>query len=123
MPYCLKCGSKVEENMDFCPSCGTQLKDAPPKEAVPDQKKEEQKIPAKPAKVEKSAESFIKYLVTGVILVTIGVFALLQLSNPMMNLTQNLTIMLIIIGVIIIVSAVYVAMAGRHPRITHVAGN
>ena len=111
--------------MDFCPRCGTQLKDAPPKEAVPDQKQQEQeqKIPAKTAKVEKAAESFVKYLVTGVILVTIGVFALLQLSNPMLNLTQNLTIMLIIIGVIIIVSAVYVAMAGHHPRITHMASN
>ena len=106
--------------MDFCPSCGTQLKDAPPNEAVPEQKQEEQKIPAKPAKVGKLRREFYKYLVTGVILLTIGVFAILQLSNPMMNLTQNLTIMLIMIGVIIIVSAVYVAMSGRHSRVTNV---
>jgi uncharacterized membrane protein YvbJ len=120
MPYCLKCGTKVEENMVFCPICGTQLKDAPIKEAVPEQKQEEQKKPAKTAKEAKTSDqSFVTYLVSGLILLIIGAFAILQLSNPRMNLAQNLTIMLSVIGVIIIVGAVYVAISGHHLRVTN----
>ena len=26
MPYCPKCGNKVEETMAFCPKCGTPAK-------------------------------------------------------------------------------------------------
>ena len=90
------------------------------KEAVPEQKQEEQKKPAKTAKEAKTSDqSFVTYLVSGLILLIIGAFAILQLSNPMMNLAQNLTIMLSVIGVIIIVGAVYVAMSGRHLRVTN----
>ena len=26
MPYCSKCGQKIDENMTFCPKCGAPLK-------------------------------------------------------------------------------------------------
>ncbi len=33
MPYCLKCGTKIEDEMAFCPECGAKLKEAEPTQA------------------------------------------------------------------------------------------
>ena len=35
MSFCTKCGSKIEENVHFCPQCGTPV-DAQPAQASPD---------------------------------------------------------------------------------------
>jgi uncharacterized membrane protein YkgB len=127
MSYCPKCGNKVDETMVFCPRCGASLKGTTtPGQATPNQpyryekaeknekreKHEKREHPEKGEKQEKSEYSFVGYLVGGLILITIGVFALLDLTSPL-NSSQDLAAMLLIIGVIIIVGAIYIATTAR----------
>ena len=126
MSYCPKCGNKVDETMVFCPRCGASLKGAtlgqvPPahpyrnEKAEKNERREKQEKREKPEKGEKQEKSeyaFVGYLIGGLVLITIGVFALLDLTNPV-NSTQDLAAMLLIIGVIIIIGAVYVATTAR----------
>jgi len=111
MSYCPKCGNKVDETMTFCPRCGAALKGAPNGQAPP---------PAQPytmqekgEKREKSQYGFVGYLMGGLILITIGVFFLLDLTSNFLSSGQDLAVMLFIIGIIIIMGAVYVAMVAR----------
>jgi hypothetical protein len=128
MPYCPKCGSKVDENMAFCPTCGASLKGAPqaPPAAAPPmpprnekdeksrEKSEKHTGGEKGEKPEKADYSFVGFLVGGLVLVTIGVFALLDLAYPgVLNSTTDLAAMLLIIGVIIIIAAIYIATRAR----------
>ena len=104
MPYCPKCGSKVDEAMDFCPHCGTSLKNsATPSQAPPTQCVQNEKH-------EKNTYSFVGYLMAGLILITVGVFAVLDLTNPSSSI-QDLSAMLLITGAIIIGGSVYMAIA------------
>ncbi len=127
MSYCPKCGNKVDETMVFCPRCGASLKGtAAPGQVPPTQpyrnekaeknerreKQEKREQPEKGEKQEKSEYGFIGYLIGGLILITIGVFALLDLTNPL-NSSQDLAAMLLVIGVIIIIGAIYIAMTAR----------
>ena len=115
LSYCPKCGTKVEETMIFCPVCGTSLKVAtttsPAQPAQPNQneKQETNQNPEKGEKHEKSEYGFVGYLAGGSILITIAVFALLDLTHPS-NSAQDLAAMLLTIGVIIIIAAVYMAL-------------
>jgi zinc-ribbon domain len=127
MSYCPKCGNTVDEAMVFCPHCGASLKGtATPCQAPPTQpyqnekaeknerreKQEKREHPEKGEHQEKSEYGFVGYLIGGLILITIGVFALLDLTSPL-NSNQDLAAMLLVIGVIIIVGAVYVAISAR----------
>jgi uncharacterized membrane protein YvbJ len=115
MSYCPKCGNKVEETMVFCPHCGTSLKaTATPVQAPLNQPYRNEKAEKndRKEKQEKSEYDFVGYLIGGSILITIGVFALLDLTSPV-NSSQDLAAMLLVIGVIIIVGAVYVAFTAR----------
>ncbi len=127
MSYCPKCGNKVDETMAFCPHCGASLKgtstpgQTPPtqpyqyEKAEKNEKREKQEKRAQPEKgekQEKSEYSFVGYLIGGLILITIGIFALIDLTNPL-NSSQDLAAMLLIIGVIIIVGAIYIAITAR----------
>jgi uncharacterized membrane protein YvbJ len=118
MSYCPKCGNKVEESMVFCPHCGTSLKDtATPSQIQPakqyqNEKQEKKQNLERDDSREKSEHGFVGYLVGGSILITIAVFALLDLTHPS-NSSQDLAVMLLIIGVIIIVAAIYVAVTKR----------
>jgi uncharacterized membrane protein YvbJ len=127
MSYCPKCGNKVDENMVFCPRCGASLKGAATPSQVPPtypyrnekaeknesrEKQEKRENPEKGEKREKSEVGFVGYLIGGLILITIGVFALLDLTSPL-NSSQDLAAMLLIIGVIIIIGAIYVAFIAR----------
>jgi uncharacterized membrane protein YvbJ len=111
MSYCPKCGNKVDETMVFCPHCGTSLKATPLGQPIP--------TPAQPyrrrdEKAEKNEKGFIGYLIGGLILITLGLFSVLQLSGYFtMNSGQSWAVMLLIIGVIIIIGAIYVAMSAR----------
>ena len=104
--------------MVFCPHCGTSLKgastpsQAPPAQLYRNEKQEKNQNPEKGEKHEKSEYGFVGYLVGGLILITIAVFALLDLTNPS-NSSQDLAAMLLIIGVIIIVAAIYIATTVR----------
>ena len=130
MPYCLKCGTKVDDSNTFCPNCGTQLKDSAATPAAtaaspapnPEVKAEEKKEPDKPKasqeppkikKPERPDRGFIKYLAAGLILVTLGVSMILELTNPKYATGEDLAIMLLVIGLIVILSAVYAAFFGR----------
>ena len=129
MSFCPKCGNKVDETMVFCPNCGNSLKTGPlgqPSPAPPqpyrrrsekqekNEKQEKQQQPEKGEKQEKSETGFIGYLIGGLILITLGLFSVLQLSGFFtVNSGQSWAFMLLIIGIIIIVGAVYVAIGAR----------
>jgi rRNA maturation protein Nop10 len=124
MSFCPKCGNKVDENMVFCPHCGTSLKAAPPSPPAPVQpyrrkdekseKNEKQEKQEKGESQEKGETGFIGYLIGGLILITFGLFSVLQLSGFFtVDSGQSWAIMLLIIGIIIIFGAIYVAMGAR----------
>ena len=120
MQYCPKCGYKVDDTMTFCPNCGTQLKGATLSQAPPTQPKERQEKaeekyehPEKTLKQEKAERGFVYFLAGGLILITISVFAILDLTNPTLMSGQYLAIMLVIIGLIVVFAAVYATFSGR----------
>jgi uncharacterized membrane protein YvbJ len=120
MQYCPKCGNKVDDAMTFCSNCGTELKDATPSQAPTVEPKQEQEKaekkqepPEKTGKQEKPEHDFVYFLAGGLILITIGVFAILELTNPTLMSGQYLAIMLVIIGLIVVLAAVYTAFSGR----------
>ena len=125
MQYCLKCGNKVDETMTFCPNCGTQLKVTAPSQAPPTEPNEGQKKAEENAQKEKHEYSedagrqkkaehdFVYFLAEGLILITVGVFAIRELTNPALMSGQYLSIMLVIIGLIVVLAAVYATFSGR----------
>ena len=131
MSYCPKCGNKVDETMVFCPHCGASLKGTSPGQPTPssqpyprrnekseknekNEKQEKNNRQEKSQNQEKGESGFIGYLIGGLILITLGLFSVLQLSNYFQaNSGQSWAIMLLIIGVIIIIGAIYVAMTAR----------
>jgi uncharacterized membrane protein YvbJ len=122
MPYCPKCGNQVDETVAFCPRCGTSLKGAASPEPIPPEQtnwnekteKQEAPVPVKGEKKEKTEHGFVGYLMGGLILVTIGIFGLLDLTNPA-NSSQDLAAMLLTIGIIIVVGAIYMAVTVWKP--------
>ncbi len=131
MPYCLKCGTKIEDTMAFCPECGTNLKDeAPSKPTSPEpspkqdkseaeQKHQKTKNPHEGIRHQKLEYGFIKYLVVGLVLVTVGVSAELDLTDPAIVTGTLLAVMLLTIGLIVILGSVYYAVSGRkHGSVT-----
>ena len=126
MSYCPKCGNKVEETMAFCPRCGAPLKVEAPVQAAPapapqrgekaekgeKQEKQEKQEPEKGEKHEKGEFGFVGWLVGGLILILIGFFALLRFANVLTSGT-SWALVLLIIGVIIIIGAVYLTTMAR----------
>jgi len=124
MVYCPKCGNEVDEVMAFCTRCGAPLKAEAPIQAAPvrqrsekaekgeKQEKQEKQEPEKGEKNEKGEYGFVGWLVGGVILILIGFFALLQISNIITSGT-GWALVLLIIGVIVIIAAVYFATRAR----------
>lgn len=130
MSYCPKCGAKVREKMAFCPKCGAALKiEQPPTEAAPapapyrDEKTEKHEKGEKGEKREKTEKyekrefGFIGPLIGGLILIVLGLMSYLQVSGLLERQVASAFI-IIFIGIIIIVVAIYAAMlaARRHPR-------
>lgn len=131
MSYCPKCGNKVDETMAFCPRCGASLKAAPSPQPTPppaqpygrnekseknekQEKQEKNQRPDRGEKQEKGEAGFIGYLIGGLILITFGLFSVLQISGYFtVDSGQSWAVMLLVIGIIIIVGAVYVAMVAR----------
>ena len=126
MSYCPKCGNKVDEEMAFCPRCGNALK-APPtvgpapaqpyqrrnEKAEKNEKNEKDQRGEKGEKQEKGEYGFVGYLIGGLILITLGFFSILQITSRTLTTGSDFAIMLLIIGVIIIVGAIYVTMVAR----------
>ena len=115
MSYCPKCGNEINETMVFCPRCGTMLKGSPTDQTAPSQPNtlEKNQVPEKSEKQEKTEHGFIGYLIGGLVLITIGVFALLELSGNFRSSGQGFAIMLLIIGIIVIIGAIYIALTSR----------
>jgi len=65
-------------------------------------------------KHEKNEHGFVGYLIAGLILIVMGIFAVLQISDtPIMGPNQSLALMLLMIGIIIIVGALYIVVIAR----------
>jgi hypothetical protein len=131
MSYCPKCGNKVDDTMTFCPCCGASLKGAeaatpvppptyPPRHEKSEKNEKNEKHEGR-EKQEKGERGFVGYLIGGLILIIIGVFSVLQISGtPLVDSSQSWALMLLIIGIIIIIGAVYVAViARRHTPVPH----
>jgi uncharacterized membrane protein YvbJ len=122
MPYCPKCGNQVEENMTFCPRCGSPLKAQAQAQQAPvyrrrDEKSEKDEKDEKNEKQEKGEQGFIGWLIGGTILIIIGIFSLLSASGYLTGATWPF--MLVLIGVVIIIAAAYIASTAkrRNPKI------
>jgi hypothetical protein len=135
MSYCPKCGNKVDEAMAFCPRCGASLKveaarAAPPPPQPPyrgeksekqekgeKQEKHEKNEPEKGEKHEKGEFGFIGWVVGGLILVFLGAIAFLNVTYNFVNPLIGWALFLLVVGVIIIVAAIYIATSARkrHP--------
>lgn len=111
--------------MVFCPRCGASLKGTPIGQPTPppptysrnekSEKNEKQEKHENREKQEKGERGFVGYLIGGLILITIGVFSVLQISgyfNAYLS-GQSWALMLLVIGIIIIIGAVYVAVIAR----------
>ncbi|XHH07861.1 MAG: zinc-ribbon domain-containing protein [Candidatus Bathyarchaeia archaeon] len=119
MPYCPKCGNLVDENMTFCPRCGAPLKSQaapqaqPPRRDEKQEKNEKNQDNEKREKQEKGEHGgFIGYLIGGLVLIIIGVFSLLSISGIIASPFTGAFI-LVLIGVVIIIAAVYAAIMAR----------
>ncbi len=124
MSYCPKCGNKIDDTMTFCPNCGASLKGAAPVPPPPTQpypkkgekseKNEKEEKNEDREKQEKGERGFIGYLIGGLILITLGLFSILQISGYFTaDSGQSWAIMLLVIGIIIIGGAIYVALIAR----------
>ena len=144
MSYCPKCGSKVREGMNFCPKCGTVLKaeqlpveattaaapSAPapapmPYRAEKAERREKEEKEEKHEKQEKEEKgerreirqlSYVGPLIGGVFLILFGFFLYLSVTGVLRLETLG-AFFLVLIGVVIIVGAVYAAVTAsrRHP--------
>ena len=124
MPYCPKCGNNVDETTAFCPKCGNSTRSTTPTQptqtpaesqpAPESEKQEKQEKPENPTdakirvKNEKNQYGFVNYLIGGLILIIVGVFAIIFLTSRFLESGQDVAILLIIIGMIIIIGAIYV---------------
>jgi cation transport ATPase len=122
MVYCPKCGNLVEENMTFCPRCGAPLKVEASVRGVQrgekaekqekGEKQEKQKS-EKGEKHEKGEFGFIGWLIGGLVLIAIGAMAFLNVNYHFVNTALGWALFLLAIGVIIIIVAIYFAMAAK----------
>jgi cation transport ATPase len=130
MVYCPKCGNQVDENMTFCPRCGAPLKAEAPVQVVRRNEKaekqekgekQEKQQPEKGEKHEKGEFGFIAWLIGGLILIIIGVLAFLNLYSHFVTTALGWALILLVIGVIIIIAAIYFAMTAKkrtpHPNL------
>jgi predicted lipid-binding transport protein (Tim44 family) len=122
MPYCPKCGNLVDENMTFCPRCGAPLKSQAATQTSPpsttygknekSEKNEKDEHNEKNEKQEKGEHGFIGFLIGGLVLIIIGIFSLLSISG-ILTAAANGAFVLVLIGVVIIIAAVYAALVAR----------
>jgi len=127
MSYCPKCGNNINEDMTFCPKCGAALRAAqtstePVQRTVvirrneKEEKSEKQEKGEKTEKHEKKVYGFIGPLIGGLILILIGLTAYLELTD-MFDRKMLGALVFIVIGVAIIIGAIYGATSARkrHP--------
>jgi uncharacterized membrane protein YvbJ len=122
MVYCPKCGTEVNEQMAFCPRCGAPLKaEAPVRVVHRDEKaeksekgeKQEKQGSEKGEKHEKGEFAFVSWLIGGLILIVVGAMAFFSIQYNFVNTALWWALLLLAIGVIIIVAALYFVMVAR----------
>jgi len=113
MSYCSKCGNKVEENMAFCSRCGAPLNSGDAtSSSLRTQQEEKAEKPEKNEKQEKGEYGFVGWLIGGLILITTGLLATLQFAKIIPSGTM-IPSLLLMIGSIVIVSALYFVNLAR----------
>ena len=129
MPYCQKCGTKVDEEMAFCTKCGATLEikmstaETKPsghyrsEKSEKGEKREKEEKGEKTEKHEKREFGVVGPLIGGLILIFIG-FMLYLAVTGYLRFQVIWPLFIIIVGVIIIVAVVYGAItaARRQPR-------
>jgi predicted lipid-binding transport protein (Tim44 family) len=122
MSYCPKCGNKIDDTMVFCSHCGYLLRTVQPStQTMPPYRQRNEKAEKNEKneknedreKQEKGERGFIGYLIGGLILITFGSFTMLQLTNALPDSGQNWALLLLLIGIIIIAGALYMALTAR----------
>jgi hypothetical protein len=127
MPNCPKCGAEVTEEMSFCPKCGAPLKAAQApaepryreyRRGEKSEKNEKAEKHEKGEKGEKHELGFLGPLIGGLILIFLGVAAFIRVTNPGYDWRTVGAFILLLIGIIVIVVAIYGAfvLTKRHPR-------
>ena len=134
MTFCPRCNTPTKDTMKFCTKCGNPLKQTtnnpnqtqpqtttpPPTQESNQQTREKEELKNQQAtnpKQGRGERGAISCLIGGLILITLGAFAVMQISNPnAANTGQNWAIMLLLIGVIIITGAIYIALTTQHPK-------
>lgn len=123
VPYCPKCGGKIDDEMAFCPKCGAALKATQPSAAPApgtvvyrNEKEEKSEKQEKTEKHEKRGYGFVGPLIGGLILIFIGLVAFLEVTTQVKPEVLN-AFFLIAIGAAIIIGAAYgaVLVRRRHP--------
>lgn len=129
MPYCPRCGNKVDENMTFCPRCGASLKmetQVPPLSSAPGgptpvpppmrnekgEKQEKNQPNEKGEKHEKGEFGFVGFLIAGLVVLIIGVLGFLSVTHAIASGWEG-PLTLLVVGVAIILVGLYVAMTAR----------
>ena len=126
MPYCRKCGSEVNEEMTFCPKCGTAIKvaetasteryiseKAEKQEKHEKNEKEEKMEKGEPQeKYEKQEFGVLGPLIGGFILIVVGFMFYFVVSGAI-NVRSIFPFFLIIIGGIVILGVGIAAVMAR----------
>ena len=132
MSYCPKCGNQVDETMTFCPKCGASLKmEVPTKPAAPaavpsptsqrnekneknekGEKHEKNQPNEKGEKHEKGEFGFIGWLIGGIIIIVIGIFAYARAVGFITSPVEN-ALVLLIVGIAVIIVAVWLSTMAR----------
>ncbi len=122
MPYCPKCGAEVTEEMKFCSKCGATLGLPPPRVRREMEEKREKREKSEKAEKREKGEygyrwMYIGLLIGGLIIILSGLNAYLSIISPSYA-TYSGPIFLIVLGIVIIVIAIFAAMAAtkRSPR-------
>jgi len=131
MPYCQKCGTKISENMAFCPQCGATLgvtatrsteryiseKAEIEEKQEKHEKEEKTEKGEKTEKYEKQEYSVFGALFGGFVLILLGIMFYLTVTGTI-TLRSIFPFFLIIIGACVILGVIIGAVRakGKHPR-------
>jgi uncharacterized membrane protein YvbJ len=123
LPYCPKCGAEVDESASFCLRCGASLKigqvsaeTVPSRPVRRDEKAEKYEKEEKSEKAEKHEKRefwVIGSLVTGLILILLGIIAFLRMSGQLRGGAGGAAFLLVV-GTIVTVVSIYGVVTARH---------
>ncbi len=105
--------------MTFCPKCGASLKmetsttpTYPPPTYRRNEKQEKNQQNEKREKQEKGEYSFIGWLIGGIVVIVIGIFALATAFGYITTPAQN-AIILLVVGIVLVIVAIWMSMRAR----------